>query len=106
MKTQSINEMPGLEFDFSGGAQEQVSDFHAPSNRIGFISAEADTPGATYDITVKNALGNILHEMKNCGNEKVKHFGEQVKIETSIGEDLQFVVSNVKGAKKVNLFIN
>jgi hypothetical protein len=99
----SSTENPPLEFNPGAGEESQV--VRVPTSKIGWLHSVSDEPGARFDITIKDALGRTKFERKNCGNDTEK-FGELVNLETRLGEDLQVSVTNIRGAKKVQLFLN
>lgn len=95
-------DMPPLEFD-----SEKTSSLRcrAQGNSIGWIHTKADTPGAKFDLIIKDALGHVKFERKGYGNETAQA-GELARIPTLMGEDLEVIVENIKNAKKISLFLN
>jgi len=77
----------------------------AVGHKVGWLHTIADAEGASFDITIKNALGQTKFERKNCTTE-TQEFGELINLETLLGEDLEVSVDNLKGAKKIKVFLN
>jgi len=102
MKPLSSTAMPPLTFTKVG---EQSQKLRASGAKIGWLTSLADQPGAKYDLTIKDALGRVKLSKKNCGNETQK-YGELINLGTMIGEELQVEVENIRGAEKVDLFLN
>lgn len=92
-----------LEFHPRQGVEKQK--YHMPTNKIGWLHALSDQPGARFDIVVKDALGRKRFVKTNCGNETDK-YGELVNMETMVGEELEIGIENLKGAEKVQIFVN
>lgn len=98
-----INEMDPIHF-------ENVDDFQskkimASRPKIGWIQAMTDSEEADFDIVIKDELGRTKMEKRNC-HASVGRFGELLNFPTRVGEKLEVFLENVKGAKKVDLFIN
>lgn len=96
-------ELAPLEFNASVGELSHKT--KAVGHKIGWLHTIADAEGARFDITIKDALGRVKLERKNCGTD-TKEFGELVNLETLMGEDLEVSIDNVKGAEKVQVFLN
>ena len=79
--------------------------FKAPAAKIGWLHTEADKNGASFDITVRDGLGRVKFERKNCRTE-TKVYGELVNEPTLVGENLSIEITNLKGADSVSLFLN
>jgi len=105
MKQISSTETHPLNFSFELGEETKKHIFRTPSSKIGWIHSITDRPGVKFDITIKDALGRIVDRKINCGNETNK-YGELVNLPVKMGEDLEVEISNVKGGKEVELFIN
>ena len=103
MRPLSTTEHDPLEFHPSVGETKRT--IAIPSAKIGWIHSIADRPGATFDITIKDALGRVKFERKQCGTETEK-FGELVNLPTLLGEELEIVVGNLQGAEKLKIFLN
>lgn len=101
MRPLSTTALPPFSFKKEGEAQK----FKAPTGKIGWMHSLADQPGASFDIVIKDALGRKKFERKNCTAD-TKEFGELVNFPTLIGEELTVVVENIRGAEKVDLFLN
>ncbi len=95
--------LPPLTFKPESGETSQKT--MAPTNKIGWLHSFADTPGATFDLTIKDSLGRIKFHRTKCGTDTEK-FGELINLPTQMGERLEVVVENLKGAKKLDVFLN
>jgi hypothetical protein len=84
---------------------QKVQEFMAPTSKIGWIHSEADKSGASFDITVRDGLGRVRFERKNCRSE-TQQYGEMINEPALVGEKLSIEVSNLKGADSLNLFLN
>lgn len=82
-----------------------VKKTNAATNKIGWLHTIADKPGATFDIVIKDGLGRVKYQRKNCTTETEK-FGELANIPTLLGEQLEVSLENVRGAEKVDVFLN
>lgn len=82
-----------------------VKKTNAATGKIAWLHTIADKPGATFDITIKDGLGRIKYQRKNCTTETEK-FGELANIPTLLGEQLEVSLENVKGADEVDVFLN
>ena len=80
--------------------------FRAPSNKIGWVTAKSDKPGATFDILIKDVNGGLRKQMLGCGGKEGNQHGEMINMDTIIGEDFEVSVENIKGADEVDVFIN
>lgn len=103
MKPISTTEMPSIKFDEE--LKESGGKILAQSGKIGWMHSLSDSPGAKFDIVIKDSLGRIKYEKRNCHSE-VKQFGELINLPTFIGEELEIKIENVSGAKKIDLFLN
>lgn len=103
MRPLSSTEAKPLEFNPETGGK--VRRFKAPTNKIGWMHTISDQPGTRFDITIKDVFGRIRLQKKDCGNDTEK-YGELINFETQMGEDFEVVVDNVRGGKKVQLFLN
>lgn len=92
---------PPLEF----GETEPSKKFRASSKQIAWIHTLSDVPGAKFDLAIKDGLGRTKFERKNFGTE-TKEAGEMVRLPVFLGEELEVVVDNIRGAKNIKLFIN
>lgn len=101
MRPISSTELPPLSFQKESEAQE----INAPTAKIGWIHSLSDQPGASFDVVIKDALGRTKFEKKNCTAD-TKAFGELVNLPTFIGEKLSISVGNIRGAEKIDLFLN
>ena len=97
----SSTELPPLKFNTA----VTKLPFQAPTAQIGWLHSQAAKPGASFDVTIRDALGRIKMERKNCKSDTTD-FGELVKTPTVIGEKLEVEVSNLKGADELVLFLN
>ncbi len=97
----SSTEQKPLEFS----EQVPINEVNAHTNKIGWLHTLADTPGASFDITIKDGLGRVKLERTNCKSETDK-YGELINQPTLLGEKLFVEVSNLKGAKSLKVFIN
>lgn len=103
MKTVNASELHPLDFTPSLGTTKKH--YHAPSNKIGWLHSISDVPGATFDLTIRDGLGRIKLEKKNCYSETEK-YGELLNLDTKMGEDLEIEISSLQGAKAIHLFLN
>ena len=99
----STTQLKTLRFDRSNEGKSQT--FRMESPKIGWIHTKSDQPGAKFDIVIKDALGRVRLKKENCGND-TDQYGELVNFETRLGEQLEVSIENVKGAERVDLFIN
>lgn len=103
MRPISTTELPSIKFDSESG--ENGRKFIAQSGKIGWLHSLSDTPGAKFDIIIKDSLGRTKFEKRNCHSE-TERFGELVNLPTNLGEELDVRIENVRGAKKIDLFLN
>lgn len=103
MKPISTTDMAVLQFNVKEGVTKIK--INAQSNKIGWLHAKSDQPGARYDIEVKDGLGRSILRKENCGND-TDQFGELVNQAINLGEELEISIGNVKGAEKIDLSIN
>lgn len=94
-------QMPALEFSENETSKKII----AGSNKIGWLHSKSDNAGAKFNLTIKDSLGRIKMKKIDCGND-TDQYGELINLDTRLGEELEIVVDNIKGGKKVNLFIN
>lgn len=94
---------PVLRFNKPEGLLSQK--FKSSTNKIGWLHSISDNPGATFDLEIKDALGRTKLRKINCGNG-TERYGELVNLEVMIGEDLEVVLDNVKGADEISMFLN
>jgi len=92
-----------LEFNPKIGKTSHI--VKAVSNKIGWLHSSSDQPGASFNITVKDALGRIKFQRKDCKSD-TKQYGELINQETLLGEDLEVIVENLVGAENVHVFLN
>jgi hypothetical protein len=85
-----------------GGASQRI---RVSSNKIGWLHAKSDQPGAKYDIVIKDSMGRVRVTKLQCGND-TDRYGELVNIDTRLGEEMEIVVQNAKGVKNLQLFVN
>ncbi len=76
-----------------------------PTSKIGWLHSIADSAGAKFDVTIKDSLGRIQFQRRDCGTE-TDRFGELVNIPMKIGQEVGVTIENLKGAKKVQVFLN
>lgn len=101
MRPLQPTEMPALSFSET----ETSRKIQANSAKIGWLHSKSDEAGVKFDLTIKDALGRVRLEKKNCGNE-TDQYGELLNMETQLGEELEIVVDNIRGGKLVNVFVN
>jgi hypothetical protein len=94
-------QLPALEFSENESSKKIL----ASSNRIGWLHSKSDNAGAKFDLMIKDSLGRVKMRKINCGND-TDQYGELINLETRLGEELEVVVENIKGAKKINVFVN
>ncbi len=102
---QTISSTGGKPLEFNPAVGEVSRDVIAPTERVAWLHTLADEPGARFDIKIKDALGRVKFEKNNCGTDH-KAFGELINMPTTVGEKLNVSIENLKGAKKLNVFIN
>lgn len=95
------NTLAPLEFDETKPSNK----FNANSSQIGWIHTLSDQPGAKFDLTIKDGLGRVKFERKDFGTD-TETAGEFIKLPAFLGEELEVVVDNIRGAKNIKLFIN
>lgn len=101
MRPISTSELPAL--SFSKTVEKQP--YRSQSAKIGWMRAQTDKPGASFDITIKDALGRVKAVRQNCRSESTE-YGELINLPTMLGENLDVEVSNIQGADKVTVFLN
>jgi len=101
MKTLIQSELAPLRFT----PRSEPQKIKAQSAKIAWIESLADKPGASFDIVIKDGLGRVRMEKKNCTTETEK-YGEMINFPTLVGEDLEISVENLKGADHLDLFLN
>lgn len=94
---------PPLDFDLSIGENNKKAKI--PTSKIGWMHTVADQDGAKFDLTIKDALGRIKYQKKDC-HSNTKQFGELINQPTLIGEEVEISLENVRGAKKIQVFLN
>lgn len=99
----SSTENGPLEFNPSVG--EVSRKVNIPTSKIGWLHSLSDQKGASFDIAIKDALGRTKYEKKNCSSTHEK-FGEIINLPTQIGEQVEVVIENLKGAKTLKVFLN
>jgi len=95
--------LPQLSFSKKAGTLSQK--FQMPGNRIGWLNTKADQPGAKFDFVIKDGLGRVRYSRENFGSETTE-YGELVNLETTIGEDLEVEITDIRGADAVEISIN
>ena len=103
MKPISTTELPSIKFDSE--SRENGGKFIAQGAKIGWIHSLADVPGVKFDIVIKDALGRLKLQKRDCGGG-TERFGELLNLSTLIGEELDVRIENVRGAKRIDLFLN
>lgn len=101
MKPISTTDLPPLSFSLT----QERQPFYSNVNKIGWMRTLTDKPGASFDITIRDGMGRVRVEKKNCTSE-TEEFGELVNIPTNLGENLEIEVSNLKGAESLTLFLD
>lgn len=101
MRPLSSTMSPHLSFRKDGDSQK----IRATTSRIGWIHTLSNKPGAKFDITIKDGLGRVKMQKKNCGTETEK-YGELVNFPTMLGEELEIELSNLQNAEEVKVFLN
>lgn len=102
MKAISSTDNPVLRFGKTEGSTKKMKAF---SNRIGWLHAQSAVAGAKFDITIKDGLGRIKYEKKDCGNE-TEQYGELLNLPTFLGEELEIEVKNLRGVDDIAMFLN
>ena len=101
MRPISTTELPAMTFSL----QQSTQKFNVQGNKIGWVRAMTEKPGFSFDLTIKDSLGRVRAQRQNCKTETTE-FGELMNLPTNLGENLEFEVSNIKGAEKVTIFAN
>ena len=99
----SSTELGAVKINIKAG--ENSGRTKAVGNKIGWIRSFTDVEGASFDLKVNDALGRTKFERKNCKSD-TKEYGELINTETLLGEDLEVVIDNVKGANEIQVFLN
>lgn len=97
----STSETKPLEFkkDAEGGQK-----FRMQSNKIGWLHALSDKPGAEFDVKIKDSLGRV--KFQGTLRSQTEKAGALINVPTFLGEEVEVSVENVKNADKVTLFVN
>lgn len=103
MKPVSPTERPPLTMKIVNG--EASEKFRLSSNRIGWVHSLADKEGASFNLVLRDSLGRVMFERKNCKVE-TREFGELMNIDGHIGEEIEVSLEDVKGADEISLFLN
>lgn len=103
MRPLSSTELKPLEFSPEIG--EDSKKVNAPTSKIGWLHTLADQPGASFDLVIKDALGREKMRKNNCKTE-TNQYGELLNLPTNMGEELHVSIENLKGAKKIQVFLN
>lgn len=101
MRPVSATDLPPLTFS----REESAKKVNISAPKIGWLHTKSDKPGATFDIVIKDALGRIRMEKKNCGND-TDQYGELINLETRVGEEVQVEVKNLTNADSLMVFLN
>lgn len=95
--------LPPLKFNVK---QKQFSQkLRISSNKIGWVHTISDKPGATFDLTIKDAMGRIKMQKVGCHTDTDK-FGELFNLPAQFGEELEVELSNIKNVEHIDLFVN
>ncbi len=98
----STTEAAPLSFKTNGEASQM---FRPSSNKIGWVHAQANKPGALFDLTVKDIHGYVVLYKQDCGNE-TDRFGELINQEVMMGQEIEVTVDNIRNAESIDLFLN
>ena len=98
-----LSEQAPLSFDIENGILSQK--IKVTADRIRWLHAEADQPGAQYDFTIRDALGQKRLERKGFGTEHEKS-GELIDLATMVGEEIEIEISNPRNMKTLKMFVN
>ena len=104
MKPLSTSESAPLHFSVKENTTSRP--FKSPSNKIAWVRGITDKPNATFNITIKDALGRTMYEKLGCKSSINKEYGELINLETNMGEDLEVTVDGMKDSKNLQLFLN
>ena len=99
----SSTENAPLEFNPSIG--EISKKINIPTSKLGWLHSISDQKGASFDIIIKDGIGRTKFERKNCSTDTEK-FGELINLPTLLGEQLEVIIENLKGAKTLKIFLN
>jgi hypothetical protein len=103
MPNLSSTALPPLLFERSKDFEPQK--IMAPTSKIGWLTTQADKPGVSFDLTIKDGLGRIKYQKLGCKTD-TKDFGGLVNLPTFVGEPLEVFVENLQGADKLQVFVN
>ena len=101
MRPISTSESPVLSFSRS---VEKLTHY-AQSPKIGWMRAQTDKPNASFDLTIKDGRGGVMAQRLNCKTPTTE-YGELINLPCMLGETLHVEISNLKGAEKVDVFLN
>ena len=101
MRPISTSESPVL--SFSRNVEKHTH--YAQSSKIGWMRAQTDKPNASFDLLIKDGRGGIMAQRLNCKTPTTE-YGELINLPCMLGETLNIEVSNLKGAEKVDVFLN
>lgn len=99
----SSSEAAPLQFNTEAG--ELSRKVNIPNSKIAWLHTISDQAGAKFDIKIKDALGRVKFERLGFGTETEKS-GELINLPTLLGEELEVEISNVKGGKNFQVFLN
>lgn len=75
------------------------------NTKVGWLHSFSDKKGAKFDIQIRDAFGGLVFERKNFGTD-TDRAGELVNLAVRPGEELDIEVKNIRGADKVDIFLN
>ena len=94
-------ELPALSFSPTQSKQP----YQPQTNKIGWLRAIADKEGVSFDMTIRDGMGRIVKEWRGCKTD-TNEYGELINLSTVIGDNLEVEVTNLKGADKLDVFLN
>lgn len=85
--------------------EENKHRIRAESSKIGWLETVSASPGAKFDLVIRDVHGRVKLEKKDCGNETVR-YGELLNLPTMLGEELEVEIRNLRGAEHVDVLLN
>jgi len=90
-------------FDFDEQKNSGEADVIFNQEEIGMLHAQFDNPNAEFDITIEDQAGNVQYEKRGCKNPSGR-WGERIDLPV-VDSYYKIRLSNVKGAKSIDVFL-
>ena len=90
-------------FQFDENKNSGDADVIINQEEIGMLHAQFDNPNTEFDIAIEDQSGNVQYEKKGCKNPSGR-WGERIDLPV-VDDYYKIRLSNVKGAKSINLFL-